>query len=56
VFNQAADLSTYRKGKSVRTTRATSVIVDMQFTCNRIDIETDADRHRVIIDLYSPSV
>ena len=24
VFNQAADLSTYRRGKSVRTTRATS--------------------------------
>ena len=26
VFNQAADLSTYRKGKSVRTTRATSLV------------------------------
>ena len=32
------------------------VIVDMRFTCSRIDLETDADRHRVIIDLYWPSV
>ena len=28
VFNQAADLSTYRRGKSVRTTRATSYILN----------------------------
>ncbi len=31
VFNQAADLSTYRRGKSVRTTRATSEYVRARF-------------------------